>query len=289
MTSFPYTLHETLLKIEDVSLAFGKVIKNAQGEITNAEKLVLHRVNAEIKNIVRPGMSQGQVVGFLGPSGIGKTQLFKIIAGLKKPTTGRVLINADATPVRAGMVGVVPQHYPLFLHRNVLTNLLIAGKATGMARANAVEKAMGLLERFGLADKANAWPEELSGGQRQRACICQQMMCSSHFLLMDEPFSGLDVGMLTQVINLVKEVSTADELNTIIVVTHDTTAAMLVSDHLWLMGRDRDANGQVIPGAYIKDEINLINEGFAWRDDLADDPRFLKFVSDMKKRMMFEL
>ena len=71
---------------------------------------------------------QGQVVGFLGPSGIGKTQLFRIIAGLNKPTSGRVTINGQDRPVQAGEVGVVAQDYPLFEHRTVMSNLLLAAK-----------------------------------------------------------------------------------------------------------------------------------------------------------------
>ncbi len=86
-----HTFTKTLLRIEDVSKRFGPTV-------------VLRNVNAVIRDVVRPGMQQGQVVGFLGPSGIGKTQLFRIIAGLERPTSGQVLLNEESTPVKRGAV-----------------------------------------------------------------------------------------------------------------------------------------------------------------------------------------
>ena len=121
----------------------------------------------------------------LGPSGIGKTTLVRVMAGLDAPARGRVTIAGD--PVRAGMVGVVHQSYPLFAHRSVLGNLLVAARGPDPeARAHT------LLERFGLADHMHAWPCELSGGQRQRIAILQQLLCGHMYVLLDEPFSGLD-------------------------------------------------------------------------------------------------
>ena len=96
---------------------------------------------------------------------------------------------------------------------------------------------MELLNEFELADKYNLYPAQLSGGQRQRCAIIQQILCSEHFLLMDEPFSGLDLIMLEKTCELIAKVADMDDLNTIIVVTHDVTAACSVADHLWLMGR----------------------------------------------------
>ena len=99
---------DTLLKVDHISLSYD-------------DKVILRDVNAEIRNIVRDDCTQGQVVGFLGPSGIGKTQLFRIIAGLNQPTSGQVLVNSTLTPVKAGMVGVVAQNYPLFENRTIFS------------------------------------------------------------------------------------------------------------------------------------------------------------------------
>src|SRR5690606_25735324 len=114
-----YSFGETLLDIEDVSLEYHG-------------RQVLKNVNAHIKDIVVPGKSQGQVVGFLGPSGIGKTQLFRIIAGLNKPTSGEVRLHGSDHPVRPGEVGVVAQNYPLFEHKTVYSNLMLAARKGGL-------------------------------------------------------------------------------------------------------------------------------------------------------------
>lgn len=265
------TYGATLLKIDHVSLSYG-------------DKVILRDVNAEICDIIREGRTQGQVVGFLGPSGIGKTQLFRIVAGLNHPTSGQVLVNSTLTPVRAGMVGVVAQNYPLFENRTIFSNLLLAAKQMDRNSDSAYEKVLKYLKRLDMLDQAQLYPAQISGGQRQRIAIAQQLLCSEHFLLMDEPFSGLDLVMESKVCELINEIACLDELNTIIVVTHDVTAAATVADHLWLMGRDRDANGSVIPGARIQETYDLIERDLCWHPELTNSPRFLEFVREVKER-----
>lgn len=261
----------TILKAEDISQTLGGC-------------LILRDVNLEIKDIHRPGKIAGQVVGLLGPSGIGKTSLFRILAGLDQPTKGRVLLGEQGVPVRRGMVGVVAQNYPLFAHRTVLGNLVVAGSRSGLSSKEAKEKANGFLQRFGLEDRAGVYPIQLSGGQRQRVAITQQFMCSEHFLLLDEPFSGLDPVGVDRVVALLGEVACMHELNTIVVVTHDITAALLVADTIWLMGRDRDAEGKMIPGARIQESYNLVERGLAWRDGVATTPEFLLLAREIRSR-----
>src|SRR6266436_9802829 len=249
------TYGETLLKIDHISLSYD-------------EKVILRDVNAEIRDIVREGRTQGQVVGFLGPSGIGKTQLFRIIAGLNKPTSGRVTLNGENRPVQAGEVGVVAQDYPLFEHRTVMSNLLLAASQQEKDSKAAHDKVVQYLNDFELLDKARLYPLQLSGGQRQRCAIIQQILCSDHFLLMDEPFSGLDLLMLEKTSALIGKVANMHELNTIIVVTHDITAAAAVSDHLWLMGRDHDSKGNPLPGSHIVETYNLIERDLCWHPQI---------------------
>lgn len=264
-----YKLEESLLKIDNVCLEYDG-------------RSILKNVCAEIKNITRSNTTTGQVVGFLGPSGIGKTQLFRIIAGLNKPTSGKVIINDVDKPVKAGEVGVVAQSYPLFEHRTVLSNLLLAASKTEKNSKAAKEKVIEMLNEFELADKAHLYPAQLSGGQKQRCAIIQQVLCSEHFLLMDEPFSGLDLLMLEKTSNLISKIANRDDLNTIIVVTHDVTAAASVSDHLWLMGRDKDEEGNIIPGARIVKEYNLIDRDLCWHKDITKESRFVDFVLEVK-------
>ncbi len=270
-TPFQYSYDGMVLRVEDVSLTLGG-------------NLILDHVNFEIKNVTRPDAIAGQVVGLLGPSGIGKTQLFHILSGLNKPDAGHVLIGDPGVVVERGMVGVVAQHYPLFAHRTIMGNLLVAGERSGKSADECVKKANSLLERFRLEDRANVYPSQLSGGQRQRVAIAQQIMCSDQFLLMDEPFSGLDLLAIGRVQELIHEISTAHELNTIIVVTHDLVAAMEVCDTLILLGRNSDEHGKFKPGARIQASYNLIDRGLAWRKDIATTPEFLETLREIRQR-----
>jgi ABC-type nitrate/sulfonate/bicarbonate transport system ATPase subunit len=267
--TIPYEIRETILKVENVSLSLGG-------------RTILKDVNVDVKNIVRSGMSQGQIVGFLGPSGIGKTKFFEILSGLSQPDTGQVLIGDPLQKVSSGRVGVVQQNYPLFNHRTVLGNLEVAinnSDTPNNERANKIDK---ILEQFNLSDQRNKFPAELSGGQRQRIAIAQQLLCSDNFLLLDEPFSGLDMLMIERVCQMLREIACEHEHNTIIVVSHDINATACIADTLWLMGRDRDAKGEVIEGAKIKHTFNLAERGVSWHEDVAARPAFREVVEEVR-------
>jgi NitT/TauT family transport system ATP-binding protein len=255
-----YELKEPLLTLDDVGLNL-------------AGRQILRGVNACVRNVTRPGVLQGQIVGVLGPSGVGKTQLFRLLAGLATPDQGRILIGAKQEPVARGNVGVVAQAYPLFEHYTVLENLLVAGRQHGLARPAARERADRMLTRFGLSDCASSYPATLSGGQRQRAAIAQQLLRPSPLLLMDEPFSGLDLAMVKEVCRMLSEVSTQSEELTIVIVTHDIPAALSVADTLWLLGRPHKAEGSAA-GARIVHIIDLIERGLAWNPDVTHAPAF---------------
>ena len=184
----------------------------------------------------------------------------------------------------AGTVGVVFQNYVLLRHRTVMGNLVTAGVVNGMSRSDAKDKASHLLERFGMADRGSFYPAQLSGGQRQRVAIAQQLVHHKPLIIMDEPFSGLDPIALKEVIKLVVEVAHSDELNTMIIITHDIRAAMLVSDTLLLLGRDRTPEGKVVPGAHIQHAYDMVERGMAWRDDLERDPQFPAMERELIER-----
>jgi ABC-type nitrate/sulfonate/bicarbonate transport system ATPase subunit len=272
MSAHLYERKDVLIDIQNVSFAW------------NGGTPILREMSAQVRDVVRPGMQQGQIVGLLGPSGIGKTTLFKLLAGLLKPTAGVVKIGADGKPAAPGLVGVVAQNYVLFDHRTVIGNLLIAGKQAGMSGDEAQKKAMEYLEHFGLSQHADKYPIQLSGGQRQRVAIAQQLLCSEHYLVMDEPFSGLDVVAQKAVEDLLLEVTRRHEHTTVIVVTHDVGAAVAVADTIWLMGRDRDPQGNVIPGARIIEQIDLVERDLAWHPDIRRRPGYAELVNEIKDR-----
>jgi len=257
---YPYTYGETLLQANHVSLTLGG-------------NPILRDINFCIKDILRTGSISGQIVSILGPSGCGKTQLFKVISGLRPPTSGEVLLKGK--PTNPGEVGVVPQNYPLFKHLTLKQNLELVAKDKVIMNT--------WLEEFDLIDKVSLYPAQLSGGQRQRVSILQQLLCSEHYLLLDEPFSGLDVVNEAKVMKTLITIANAHEQNTLIIITHDATAAALISDHIWIMGKERTQCGNIIPGTKILQEINLIDLGLAWQPDIEYTDKFIRFVRDIKK------
>ncbi len=265
-----YTIGERLLTIDNVCVRY--------------DRSILEGVSGHIDDIRREGLQQGQVVCLLGPSGIGKSQLFRCIAGLQRPTSGSIRLNGQQREVQPGEVGVVAQNYPLFNHRSVWGNLMLAARRQGRDEAEARDACFALLEKFGLADQAKCHPMMLSGGQRQRVAIAQQLLCSSHFLLMDEPFSGLDPLAKSAVCETLIDVSTTHELNTLIVVTHDVESAIRISDTLWLLGRNRDAQGRPAGGASIQQTFDLAGMGLAWDPDIESRPQFRELAAELKAR-----
>jgi polar amino acid transport system ATP-binding protein/sulfate transport system ATP-binding protein len=247
------------------------------------ELQVLDGVEFTIRNRTRPEGPTGQIVGLLGPSGVGKTQMLRILAGLRAPDAGTVT-GPHGVPFAPGRVGVVFQNYPLLAHRTVRSNLFVAGRVVGMDRARASARADELLVRFALQERADFYPAQLSGGQRQRVAIAQQIVHSESLLLMDEPFSGLDPAALLVVQKLIAEVAHSHDHNTVVVVTHDVRAAMTVCDLLVLLGRDRDAGGRVTSGAKVQATYDLVAEGLALKERPEDLPAFGALEREIRGR-----
>ena len=260
-----YSKNEILIKVENVSLQLDG-------------KPILHDVNFDITNIKRPDMSQGQVVSLIGRSGIGKTQLFKILAGINKPTTGTVLLGADQVPVQAGMVGIVPQNYVLFNHRTIRGNWLIAMERSGMSEADKEKLMQDYAKHFDLADHLDKFPMQLSGGQRQRVSIIQQVLTGNKYILLDEPFSGLDAVMVDRITALLLKVSLLDEQNTLIIVSHDIESAVAISDCVYLLGKPDPTQGATITQTY-----DLCSMGLAWQADIRKKPEFQRLLNDIRE------
>lgn len=262
-----YTKQEVLLRAEDVQLAYDG-------------RTVLRDINFGIRNIVRPGMQQGQIVSLIGRSGIGKTQLFKILSGLRSPDSGHIYLQHDKV-VKAGDMGVIFQNYYLFEWRTVYQSLLLAAKQNESLKGKEKESIDMYAERFQLTEHLHQYPQQLSGGQRQRASIIQQLLKGSDFLLLDEPFSGLDVCVLTKVVELLLEVSVSDEFKTLIIVSHDIDTAVAISDTVFILGNEPGK-----PGATIKREIDLIERDLTWQKDVRQQKAFAETIEEIKECLL---
>ncbi len=190
---------------------------------------------------------RGKVVVVIGPSGSGKSTLLRSLNLLEEPTSGEIMVNdqnildknTDINLVRRKM-GMVFQQFNLFPHMTVLKNLTVAPiKLLKMPKDKAEEKAMELLERVGLADRAGAYPSMLSGGQKQRVAIVRALMMNPEVMLFDEPTSALDPEMVGEVLDVMKEL--ASEGMTMIVVTHEMGFAREVADRVVFMDEGKIA------------------------------------------------
>ncbi|MEW6126035.1 MAG: ATP-binding cassette domain-containing protein [Acidobacteriota bacterium] len=242
--------------------------------------IALKNLSLTIKDI----KGKPQIVSLLGPSGSGKTTALRLIAGLDQPTSGCVMITngKGMRSVKVGDVGVVFQRYPLFEDLHVLDNLVIPATRTGMSKEAARDKAARYLDEFDLVKQGLAWPVQLSGGQRQRVAILQQLMRDRHFIILDEPFSGLDPVNIQNVINLINRIAHEHTLNTFIIITHDVTSALIISDHVYLLGRERDSQGKPIMGSRVMKEYDLVAEGVAYQPNIEDLPRFAEIRKEIK-------
>ena len=265
----PAVLMDSLLTVDRVSKHF----VSDSGVVP-----VLTDVSLAIRDIEH----KPQILSILGPSGAGKTTLLRIIAGLDQPDSGQVLCEEKGVlrSVRVGDVGVVFQRYPLFDDRTVLQNLVEPARNSGLSTAAARERALQYLEDFGLSKQSKSYPTQLSGGQRQRVAIAQQLIQNRFYIIYDEPFSGLDPNNISRVIRLLSRVAHQHTKNTFIIVTHDITSALIISDHVCLLGKPAGApEGE---GARIVKEYDLIAENLAYHENVEDSPRFLEIRKEIK-------
>lgn len=180
---------------------------------------VLHGIDMAVEH--------GEVVVLLGPSGSGKSTLIRCINGLQPIDGGTVLVDGKPLP-REGKalarhradVGMVFQSFNLFAHKTVLQNCTLGPiKVRGLSKVDANERGRALLDRVGIADKADRYPAELSGGQQQRAAIARALAMEPKVMLFDEPTSALDPEMISEVLDVM--VGLAHEGTTMVVVTHE--------------------------------------------------------------------
>ena len=189
----------------------------------------------EVLKGITTTISQGEVIAIIGPSGCGKSTFLRSLNRLEEPTDGTILFEGiDITDKKVDInkvrekIGMVFQQFNLFPNMTVKQNIMLAPVKLGkMTKAEASQKADTLLQRIGLADKADAYPAMLSGGQKQRIAIVRALAMNPDVLLFDEPTSALDPEMVGEVLNVMKEL--AKEGMTMIVVTHEMALAREVA------------------------------------------------------------
>ena len=205
-----------MIELKDVRKSFGK-------------NEVLKGINLQI--------DKGEVVVIIGPSGSGKSTVLRTMNYLEEPTSGHVIVDgmdlSDKNKLNAVRteVGMVFQNFYLFPHMTVLDNLILAPvNVRKTDKKEAQDIAMKLLERVGLADKAQMYPDSLSGGQKQRVAIARALAMKPKVMLFDEPTSALDPEMVREVLDVMK--SLADEGMTMVIVTHEMGFAKEVADRV---------------------------------------------------------
>ena len=211
-----------MIKVENLYKNYGKLE-------------VLKNISTEVK--------KGDIIAIIGPSGSGKSTFLRCLNKLEESTAGHIYIdNKDLMGVDTDInkirekVGMVFQHFNLFPHKTVLENLTLSPmKIKGYSQAEAESKALVLLEKVGLKDKAAVYPNQLSGGQKQRIAIARALAMEPEIMLFDEPTSALDPEMIKEVLDVMRDL--AKEGMTMLIVTHEMGFAKNVANRVFFMDR----------------------------------------------------
>ena len=188
-------------------------------------------------------VKKGDIIAIIGPSGSGKSTFLRCLNKLEEATAGHIYVNnqdlmgvdTDINKIRE-KVGMVFQHFNLFPHKTVLENLTLSPmKIKGYSQAEAESKALVLLEKVGLKDKAAVYPNQLSGGQKQRIAIARALAMEPEIMLFDEPTSALDPEMIKEVLDVMRDL--AKEGMTMLIVTHEMGFAKNVANRVFFMDR----------------------------------------------------
>ncbi len=231
-------MKQTLIQVKNLKKYFGKVAIHALDDVS-------------------VDVNKGDVMVVIGPSGSGKSTLLRSLNLLETPTSGSIIVDgvditrkkytdANGKTVRVDInthrekMGMVFQQFNLFPHKTILENMILAPvKVRGISVAEAKEKAMGLLKRVGLEDRAQSYPSQLSGGQKQRVAIVRALMMEPEIMLFDEPTSALDPEMVGEVLEVMRELAQAGM--TMVVVTHEMGFAREVGNRILFM-----ADGKIL-------------------------------------------
>lgn len=253
-----YNTENTLIYVENLSVKYG-------------DKTIIKDISFSEKDVIRNNEVTGQVIAVVGRSGTGKSTFFKALTGLVKPTTGKILIadtrtgtGDDAKEVHEGDIGFVDQKYTLFRNKTVYQALKFALRKKETSEEEKHAKIMTYLKDWGLLSVKDQYPCELSGGQKQRTALIEQIFCSGHYMVLDEPFSGLDVGNIEDVKNAFRLITATHEYNTIIYSTHDIDLAVELADSIYVIGYP-EVNGKKMSYGTIIKHFDMKKLELAWK------------------------
>lgn len=220
-----------------------------EDKLIKVSNLCKYYYNGDLKAVddVSYSIAKGDVTVIIGPSGSGKSTFLRCLNLLEIPTSGEVIFDGtDITKAKKNIdehrrkMGMVFQHFNLFPHKTVLQNMTLAPmKVRKMSKEQAEAKALQLLKRVGLEDRANAYPIQLSGGQKQRVAIVRALMMEPEVMLFDEPTSALDPEMVGEVLEVIREL--AETGMTMVIVTHEMGFAREVAKRVVFM-----ADGKIV-------------------------------------------
>ncbi|TGD58682.1 ATP-binding cassette domain-containing protein [Flavobacterium humi] len=268
-----YQFKETLLYVENLSVAYDDTV-------------IIKDISLTEKDVVRTAKENtGQIIAFVGRSGRGKSTFFKALTGLVQPNTGKILIKDFASqeanaakPVKEGDIGFVDQKYTLFRHKTVYQTLKFALRKTTISETEKEAKIKEYTNKWGLDKCIDKYPNELSGGQRQRTAIIEQLFSSDKFIVMDEPFSGLDVGNIEEVKKSFDLLSDMSEFNTVLFSTHDIELAIELAQVIYVIGYPT-INGEKKNYGTIVAKYDLREMELAWKDHCEDHIKLYKEIT----------
>lgn len=218
-----------ILRIEDVSHTY----QAQNGEVTAFEHLSF-------------SVEQGELISIVGPSGCGKSTLLSVIAGLIRPSTGRVLLHGKAVDGVSGHIGYMLQRDNLLEWRTIRSNVLFGLEIRHAKTERAIERADRLLETYGLAEFAEKYPRQLSGGMRQRAALIRTLAAEPDILLLDEAFSALDYQTRLAVTDDVHRILKSEGV-TALMVTHDIPESISMGDRVMILSARPACIREILP------------------------------------------
>ncbi len=251
-----YKKGEPIIWFDNVNMGYG-------------DNVVLKDINIIEHDLIVEGKITGQSICFVGRSGRGKSTLFKVLSGLMSPLTGKVVLNFGEVNrlVKEGDVGLVDQKYTLFRHKTVFDTLMFSMRKLSVENKKEIIEES--LSQWNLLPHKDKYPNELSGGQRQRVSILEKLLSSNHYIIMDEPISGLDVVAIDNVKDNFKKILSTHEKNTIIFSTHDIDFAIEMADVIYVIGHKEPTDTH----STIVNRYNMLDltERSSIKNNLIDD------------------